>query len=141
MQKETNEIDVHTDILQIIRVAYIIYSLQLSCLILAAVIQLYIYQATTMYLGYALVFVLATCGLLLSYVKKRKVKQKWLSTHFSWQIRSYWFGLLWALIGLELIFVTLGSLLLINYLWLVYRVSRGIQFLNRQKPLPIVDNG
>ena len=56
----------------------------------------------------------------------------WLETHFRWQIRTFWFGLLW--VGLCGLFVlgTLGLGLLFVWLplgvvaiWFIYRVVRG----------------
>ena len=65
-------------------------------------------------------------------MKRSEVRDTWLESHFRWQIRTFWFGLLW--VGLCALFVigTLGIGILIAWLpllvvsvWFVYRVVRG----------------
>src|SRR5215468_8074288 len=47
-------------------------------------------------------------AVILNYVKRSDVRGTWLESHFRWQIRTFWFGLLWvALCGLFVLF-TLG---------------------------------
>ena len=71
-------------------------------------------------------------AVILNYVKRGEVRGTWLESHFLWQIRTFWYGLLW--VGLCLLFVvlTLGIGLLIVWLplaivgiWFVYRIVRG----------------
>lgn len=50
----------------------------------------------------------------------------WLESHFRWQIRTFWFGLLWSVIGLIAAFVVIGYFLLIaNAIWIIYRIVKG----------------
>ena len=71
-------------------------------------------------------------AVILNYVKRDEVRGTWLESHFRWQIRTFWFGLLWvALCGL-FVLMTLGIGILIVWLplglvslWFVYRVVRG----------------
>jgi uncharacterized membrane protein len=35
----------------------------------------------------------------IDYVKRDDAKGTWLESHFSWQIRTFWWGLLWAVVG------------------------------------------
>ena len=37
-------------------------------------------------------------AVILSYVKRRDVRGTWLESHFRWQIRTFWYGLLWLTI-------------------------------------------
>ena len=47
-------------------------------------------------------------AVIINYVKRGDVQGTWLESHFRWQIRTFWFGLLWvALCGL-FVFFTLG---------------------------------
>ena len=71
-------------------------------------------------------------AVIINYVKRGDVQGTWLETHFRWQIRTFWFGLLW--VGLCGLFVlgTLGLGLLFVWLplgvvaiWFIYRVVRG----------------
>ena len=38
-------------------------------------------------------------GVIINYVKRDDVKGSWLESHFRWQIRTFWFSLLWAIVG------------------------------------------
>src|SRR4026209_3053891 len=47
-------------------------------------------------------------AVILNYVKRSEARGTWLESHFRWQIRTFWFGVLWvALCGLFVVF-TLG---------------------------------
>jgi uncharacterized membrane protein len=81
-------------------------------------------------------------AVILNYVKRGDVRGTWLESHFGWQIRTFWFGLLW--IGLCLLFIvmTLGIGILIAWLpmllvgfWFIYRIVRGWLALNASKPM------
>jgi uncharacterized membrane protein len=71
-------------------------------------------------------------AVILNYVKRAEVRGTWLESHFQWQIRTFWYGLLW--VGLCVLFVvlTLGIGIVIAWLplaivgiWFVYRIARG----------------
>jgi uncharacterized membrane protein len=71
-------------------------------------------------------------AVILNYVKRPDVRGTWLESHFRWQIRTFWFGLLWVLLCLGFIAITLGVGILIAWLplllvtvWFIYRVARG----------------
>jgi uncharacterized membrane protein len=71
-------------------------------------------------------------AVILNYVKRSDVRGTWLESHFRWQIRTFWFGLLWVSLCGFFIVVTLGIGLLIAWLplllvgfWFVYRIVRG----------------
>ena len=79
-------------------------------------------------------------AVIINYVKRGDVRGTWLESHFRWQIRTFWFGMLW--VGLCMLFVvmTLGFGMLIAWLpllvvglWFVYRIVRGwLRLLDRQ---------
>src|SRR5947208_11529522 len=55
-------------------------------------------------------------AVILNYVKRSEARGTWLESHFRWQIRTFWFGLLWvSLCGLFIVF-TLGIGLLLVWL-------------------------
>ena len=71
-------------------------------------------------------------AVVINYVKRGETRGTWLESHFRWQIRTFWFGVLW--VGLCLLFVvlTLGIGILIAWiplavvsLWFIYRIGRG----------------
>jgi uncharacterized membrane protein len=71
-------------------------------------------------------------AVILNYVKRSDVRGMWLESHFRWQIRTFWYGLLWVALCVAFIVVTLGLGLIIAWLplgivsiWFVYRIVRG----------------
>ena len=81
-------------------------------------------------------------AVILNYVKRGEVRGSWLETHFRWQIRTFWFGLLWASLCILLVIATLGVGILIVWIplglvaiWFVYRVARGWIRLNDRQPM------
>ena len=71
-------------------------------------------------------------AVVLNYVKRGDVRGTWLESHFRWQIRTFWFGLLWVALCFLLIALTLGVGILIVWiplvivsLWFIYRIVRG----------------
>src|SRR5439155_13173197 len=47
-------------------------------------------------------------AIIVNYVKKEDVKGTWLESHFRWQIRTFWFGLLWAVFGFLFMITIIG---------------------------------
>ena len=41
----------------------------------------------------------AIAAIIINYVKKDEVVGNFLETNFRWQMRTFWFGLLWAVVG------------------------------------------
>jgi uncharacterized membrane protein len=81
-------------------------------------------------------------AVIINYVKRPDVRGTFLDTHFRWQIRTFWFAMLWAAIGglilLTIILFFLGlAVLAATGLWVIYRVVRGWLALNERKPLPV----
>ncbi len=73
-------------------------------------------------------------AVVINYVKRDDARGTWLASHFSWQIRTFWFALLWAcLIGLSgfvLAIVLVGFAiwvigLFVLGIWAIYRIARG----------------
>jgi uncharacterized membrane protein len=75
-------------------------------------------------------------GVVLDYVKKDDAKGTWLESHFRWQIRTFWFGLLWGVLGAILLLVLVGYfVLLADAIWIIYRIVKGWLNLSENKPL------
>jgi uncharacterized membrane protein len=80
----------------------------------------------------------AIIAIVLNYIKLEEVAGTWLESHFRWQMRTFWFGLLWAVIGFFTIFIFIGfAILFANCIWMVYRVIKGWLYLNDNKPMPV----
>jgi len=76
-------------------------------------------------------------AVILNYVKRSEARGTWLESHFRWQIRTFWFGLLWGVVGFLLIFALgLGFLILFAaWVWMIYRVVKGWLKLTEGKPV------
>ena len=97
-------------------------------------------QVTTIiYVLYAasiLVGVTCLVAIVMNYVKKDEVAGTFLESHFRWQIRTFWFAMLWSVIGVALLFVFVGFFVLgANFLWFIYRVVKGWIRLNEGKAM------
>jgi uncharacterized membrane protein len=76
-------------------------------------------------------------AVVLNYVRKDEVAGTWLESHFRWQIRTFWFGLLWVVIGGILTLVFVGfAVLFVAWIWMVYRIVKGWLNLAEGKPVP-----
>jgi uncharacterized membrane protein len=71
-------------------------------------------------------------AVILNYVKRSEARGTWLESHFRWQIRTFWFGVLWVGLCVLLVVLTLGIGIVVVWLplgivtiWLLYRVARG----------------
>jgi len=71
-------------------------------------------------------------AVILNYVKRGEVRGTWLESHFRWQIRTFWWGLLWVSLCIIFVVLTLGIGLFVVWLpigivslWFVYRIARG----------------
>jgi uncharacterized membrane protein len=75
-------------------------------------------------------------AVVIDYVKRDEAKGTWLESHFSWQIRTFWWGLLWGAIGVITFVIIIGWLILIaDAIWIVYRIVKGWLYLNDGKPI------
>jgi uncharacterized membrane protein len=81
-------------------------------------------------------------AVILNYVKRSETRGTWLASHFRWQIRTFWYGLLWVALCLLFVVATLGIGLLIAWvplalvgLWFIYRVLRGWLALVDRQPM------
>ena len=82
-------------------------------------------------------------AVIINYVKRSDARGTWLESHFDWQIRTFWWAVLWAcvvflvslplilLLGLGLLTMAIGLFAL--GCWAVYRIARGWLRLNDRK--------
>lgn len=70
--------------------------------------------------------VTALIAVIISYIKRSEAQGTWLESHFNWQIRTFWWGLFWSIIGFLLTFIFIGfAVLIINTVWIIYRIIKG----------------
>ena len=79
-------------------------------------------------------------AVVLNYVKRSDVAGTWLDSHFRWQIRTFWFGLLWVALCFAFVLMTFGLGVVVVWLplmfvgvWFIYRIVRGwLRLVDRQ---------
>ncbi|WP_018693142.1 DUF4870 family protein [Algicola sagamiensis] len=77
-------------------------------------------------------------GVVINYIKRDDVRGTIADSHFSWQIKTFWYGLLWTVVGSVLSVVLIGYFILaLNFIWLIYRVVRGWLKLVDKRPMYI----
>jgi len=85
-------------------------------------------------------------AVIINYVKRSEARGTWLESHFTWQIRTFWFALAWAAlvalvsIPLAVILVGIGTWIAGMFLlgvWAIYRIARGWLRLNDHQPMPL----
>jgi uncharacterized membrane protein len=81
-------------------------------------------------------------AVILNYIKRSEARGTWLESHFRWQIRTFWFGLLWVALCFLFVVFTLGIGILIAWLplgvvglWFIYRIARGWLALVDRRPM------
>jgi uncharacterized membrane protein len=79
-------------------------------------------------------------AVIFNYVKRGDARGTWIASHYRWQIRTFWFTLLWALIGWALVITIIGAVmgvpvLIALTLWLIYRIGRGWLRLRDRRPM------
>ncbi|MFA5663263.1 DUF4870 family protein [Castellaniella sp.] len=86
--------------------------------------------------GFFLGGVPALIGIIINYVKLADVRGTWVESHFRWQMRTFWYGLLWGILGALLTTIYIGVLILgINIVWVIYRIVKGWLRLNDKRPM------
>ena len=75
-------------------------------------------------------------AVIMNYIKRSEARGTWLDSHFRWQLRTFWSGVIWVLlvgvltfgIGLLVLWLPLG-------LWFIYRIVRGWLALRDKRPM------
>ncbi len=100
----------------------------------------------SVYILQALAFVIlvtAVIGLIINYIKQDDVRGSWLESHFRWQKATFWYGLLWIVIGISTTwFLGIGYVVLAGVtIWLMYRIARGWIYLVDGKEMYLQTKG
>ena len=96
-------------------------------------LTVYILQAASLFVG-----VTAIVGIVINYLKRDDTRGTLYESHFLWQMRTFWWGLLGLVLGYLTVFLLVGFLILFAvYVWLIYRVVKGFLNLNDGKPMPL----
>lgn len=78
----------------------------------------------------------ALVGVILAYMNRGKADAM-AASHYTYLIRTFWIGLLYALVSALLMMVGIGFLLMIAlFVWVVIRCIKGLQWVSRGEPVP-----
>ena len=123
----------------LVRITNIVYGLHAISLVLGA------FGAATV-IGSFLFGWPSIIAVVINYVKRGEGRGTYLDSHFSWQIRTFWFALLWAIvvalvsIPLALVVIGFGTWVLGMFLlgvWAIYRIARGWLALREGRAMPM----
>lgn len=93
------------------------------------------------YILYALSAFVGMTGLvaiIINYIKREDTAGTIYESHFTWQIRTFWWSLLWAALGFVTLLVGVGFVVLLaDSVWVIYRIVKGFLNWNDGKPMPV----
>ncbi len=93
----------------------------------------YALQAASLFTGTLTLF----AGVIINYVRWEDVQGSWIESHFRWQTRTFWYSLLWMVIGFVTTIILIGwAILLAASIWLIYRIIKGWVYLSEHRPMP-----
>lgn len=80
-------------------------------------------------------------AVIINYIKRNDVRGTFLDSHFSWQLRTFWYALLWVFVIGLLIITLIGIpiawvVAIIVGIWVLYRIIRGWMNLASRTPMP-----
>ncbi|RZU03107.1 DUF4870 family protein [Rivibacter subsaxonicus] len=81
-------------------------------------------------------------AVIINYVKRGEARGTWLESHFSWQIRTFWYALLWSVLAVLVAFTIIGLpitvvMFVVLGIWAIYRIARGWLRLKDKQPMPV----
>ena len=80
----------------------------------------------------------AIVAIVLNYIKRDEARGTWLESHFSWQIRTFWWSVVWLVVGGLTWIILIGWVVWgVAFVWFVYRIAKGWLNLNDGKPMPL----
>jgi uncharacterized membrane protein len=79
-------------------------------------------------------------AVIMNYARRSATRGTYLESHFRWQIRTFWYALLWAVVCAMLMLTIVGIPLALLGLaalgiWIAYRVIRGWVSLRDHRPM------
>lgn len=119
----------------LVSLTYIIYALHLFSAVTGVISSAFI--VTAFLTGWP-----SLLAIVLSYIKQSETQGTYLASHFTWQIRTFWFSFMWLMIA-GILFVTLIGIplaifiVIIVGLWLMYRIIRGLLRLSNAQAMPL----
>jgi uncharacterized membrane protein len=85
--------------------------------------------------------IVGVIAIIVAYVARGDAQGSYVATHFRWLIRTFWFSLLWAVVGLLLAITLIGFPIawlvwFADSIWVIYRVVRGYLLFREARAVP-----
>jgi uncharacterized membrane protein len=75
-------------------------------------------------------------GIVINYIKREEVAGSFYESHFRWQIRTFWWSLVWSALGVVTLLILIGKLILLAVMvWYIYRIVKGWLRLTENKSM------
>lgn len=79
---------------------------------------------------------LGIIGAIIAYVNRGDAPA-WLQSHYQFQIRTFWIGLVMEILGIFLAHVGIGVLIILFWIvWVIIRSVKGMKYLDQQQAHP-----
>ena len=134
MENPTDSLIIRAPEQRLVTLTYIIYGLHLFSAITGVLSSAFV--VTAFLTGWPSII-----AVVLNYVYRDDTFGTYLDSHFSWQIRTFWFAALWYIIAIALFITIIGfpvafAMMLFTGLWVLYRIARGMIRMSEQRPMP-----
>lgn len=95
------------------------------------VIAVYILQIVGFFAGITWIV-----AVIINYIREDRVHGTFLEIHHRWQLRTFWYGLLWFGIGILTAPIIIGPfIILADFIWVIYRVVKGLINVTDNEPV------
>lgn len=82
--------------------------------------------------------VTAIAGVIINHIKINETASDFVRSHHRWLLRTFWYGLLWAIVATGLMVIGIGFLIYLAVgIWYLYRIIRGVLNFTERKPMPL----
>ena len=90
--------------------------------------------------GAPLFTIIGIIGVVIAYVSRNDARGTWLESHVSWLIRTFWWSLLWTMIGWIFAVTVIGIpvawvVWVATTIWVLYRVVKGYLRFHQSQPV------
>lgn len=121
---------------RLVKLTYVIYGLHLFSAITGVLSSAFV--VTAFLTGWPSII-----AVVLNYIYRDDTFGTYLDSHFSWQIRTFWYAALWYVIAILLFITIIGfpiafAMMLATGLWVLYRIVRGGLRMTEQRPMPSI---
>jgi uncharacterized membrane protein len=117
----------------VLTIANVVYALHSFAIVVGL-------AGTATVVGSFLMSLPSIAAVVLNYIKRSEARGTWVASHYRWQIRTFWFSIVWVLLA-SVLFVTLigipfaFAILGLLTIWLAYRIGKGWLRLRDGRPM------